>query len=59
MKRLVGIAALAALFVLDGCAAPSSRVTDYLVGFQAAPAASEQPQREVVAPIVAGLVLAE
>lgn len=57
MKRFVGTAALAALIALNGCAADSSRITDYLTGFQAPSASSLQPQPGA-GQMVLGLVLA-
>lgn len=53
MKTVVTVTALAALIALEGCATSSSRVADYLSGFQTLPASSPQPQQ----PLIAGLVL--
>src|SRR5438128_505469 len=55
MKTFVSIAACALLLGASGCAADSSRVTEYLSGFQA-PSASVAPP--IGKPLVAGLVLA-
>ncbi len=54
MKTRLLSTALLVLFSLTGCAASSSRITEYLSGFQPAPAESQQ----VTLPLVAGLVVA-
>lgn len=57
MKTLVSIAALAALIAVNGCETDSSRVTEYLSGFQATPVPSLQTQ-PASGPLITGLVLA-
>ena len=54
MKTLVRTATLAVLIVLNGCAADSSRVTEYLSGFPPQP---EKPP-QVSLPLAVGLVVA-
>ena len=54
MKTLVRAATLAALIVLNGCAADSSRITEYLSGFPPPP---ENPP-QVALPLAVGLVVA-
>lgn len=56
MKTVVTVTALAALLVVEGCATSSSRVADYLSGFQPLPATSPRPQQPSK-PLIAGLVL--
>lgn len=54
VKTLVRAATLAALIVLNGCAADSSRIAEYLSGFPPPP---ENPP-QVVLPLAVGLVVA-